>query len=1050
MRTHWLRAYSPSALLLLGLGIAGDIGSAQWPSGFASVPIASGWQQPVGIAFAPSGALFVWEKGGRVWSVVGGVKSAAPILDLAGEVGDWRDHGLLGFAVDPDFASNGRIYAGYVVDYHHLRWFGTGQYSPTTNEYFRDTIARVTRFTLDPTTFVLVPGSRTVLIGESMTSGIPVLNQSHGMGSLVFGADGTLLVSCGDSASYDSVDGGGPASGSSNTSLAEGIIRAKEDVGAFRAQLVDSLCGKVLRIDPVTGNGVRSNPFFVAANPRGAQSRVWALGLRNPFRMSRQIGTGSTDPLAGSPGTLWIGDVGWSAFEEIDVCDAPGLDFGWPIYEGLELHVPYAALTTQNLDAPNPLFGTGGCGAQYFAFQDLLVEDTLGVPTWPNPCNRAQPIPATIPRFEHARPPFDWGHGTTARAKSYVGNSAAIVNVGSVGSPIQGAQFQGYCATGGAWYAGGEYPAQYFGSYFFGDYVDGWIRRYTPGSPGRIDLFAAVPETSGHVFLATAPGSGALYYIRYAELGTSSEVRRVVHTVDLPPIAVASPTVAFGPVPLAVQFSSAGSIDPEGQALQYAWDFGDGTTSTLAIPTHLYEPIADITQQGTFVARVLELSPPHPEGGGNSDPQVLRDGDYPPVGSSENLRQYDTFHNGGQGNFDWLGYAFPTEWAFRTLIFQEGKHFVDGGWFDNWRVEVGNGTTWTTVANTVMTPSYPGNNGVNYQTFRIDFPAAIGTHVRIAGAPGGSADFVSAGELRVLALDPALLTLPVRRDVTLTVRDPSNGTGSTTVLVSLNNTPPSVSITSPIDGSLYTLGPPATIPLAATIFDAEHSGPGLACEWQTALHHDVHTHPEPIDPNCATSTVITPEGCDGAEYHFEIRLTVTDAAGLATTAEAHLYPACAPFPICAGDGSGALCPCGNFGGAGRGCENSFATGGALLSGQGSARLSNDALTLTATGMPASGAALFFQGETALATGFGVAFGDGLRCAGGEIRRLGVIAVGGGAAVIGAATGVALSVAGAVPAEGGVRTYQTWYRNSATFCTSSTFNLTNGLRVTWVP
>jgi len=1040
----------PRAIGLFVAVLSCSVARAQWPSGFTSVPIASGWQQPVGIAFAPSGALFVFEKGGRVWSVVGGVKSAQPILDIAEEVGDWRDHGMLGFAVDPNFASNGRIYAGYVVDYHHLRWFGTPQYSPTTNEYFRDTIARVTRFTLDPTTFVLVPGSRTVLIGESIASGIPVLNQSHGMGSLVFGSDGTLLVSSGDGASYDAVDGGGPAAGSSNTGLLEGIIRAKENVGAFRAQLVDSLCGKVLRIDPATGNGVRSNPFFVAANPRAPQSRVWALGLRNPFRMSRQIGTGSTDPLAGDPGTLWIGDVGWNAYEEVDVCDGPGLNFGWPLHEGLSAHASYVALSTQNLDAPNPLFGTGGCTAQYFAFRDLLVQDTLGVPAWPNPCNATMQIPATIPRFEHARSPFDWGHGSGARAKAYVGNSAAIVNVGAIGAPIQGAQFQGSSATGGAWYAGNEYPAQYAGSYFFGDYVGGFIRRYVPGNPGSISLFAATPETSGLVFLATAPGTGALHYIRYAELGTSSEVRRVVHTVDLPPVAVASPAVAFGPVPFLVQFSSAGSTDPEGQPLQYAWDFGDGTTSTLAHPTHLYEPIADITSQGTFVARVLELSPPQPQGGGNTDPAVLRDGDYPPVGSGDDLRQYDTFHNGAQGNFDWLGYSFTSEWAFRGLIFQEGKHFVDGGWFDDWRVEVKSGTTWTTVAGAVMTPAYPGNNGVNYQTFRIDFPAAIGTHVRIAGAPGGSGDFISAGEVRVLALDPALLTQPVRRDVTLTVRDPSNGTGSTTAIVSLNNTPPNVAITSPIDGSLYALGPLALIPLNAAISDAEHSGAQLACEWQTALHHDKHSHPEPIDPNCATSTVITPEGCDGAEYHFEIHLTVTDAAGLATTAEAHIYPDCAPVAICAGDGSGAACPCGNFGGAGRGCENSLTTGGGWLTGAGSARLSNDALTLTATGLPTSATALFFQGETALATGFGVAFGDGLRCAGGEIRRLGVIAAAGGSASIGAAGGASLSVAGAVPAEGGVRTYQTWYRNSATFCTSSTFNLTNGLRITWVP
>ena len=181
--------------------------------------------------------MFVWEKAGRVWAVQNGVKSAQPVIDIAEEVGDWRDYGLLGFALDPAFLQNGFVYLLYVVDYHHLRWFGTSSYDPNTNEYFHDTIGRLTRLTLDvhSPTLDLVPGSRQVLIGESMTTGIPICYQSHGVGALVFGSDGTLLVSAGEAASYDQVDTGGPHAGSSNTALADGIIQPKEDVGAFRA-----------------------------------------------------------------------------------------------------------------------------------------------------------------------------------------------------------------------------------------------------------------------------------------------------------------------------------------------------------------------------------------------------------------------------------------------------------------------------------------------------------------------------------------------------------------------------------------------------------------------------------------------------------------------------------------------------------------------------------------------------------------------------------------------------------------------------------------------
>jgi glucose/arabinose dehydrogenase len=1045
-RVHPLAPTPVRAALLLAALATGA--PAQWPAGFTSVPVGSGWQQPVGVAFAPGGALLVWEKAGRVWSVVNGVQSSAPVLDVSEEVGDWRDHGMLGFALDPHFAHNGRVYLGYVVDYHHLRWFGTPQYSPTANEYFRDTIARVTRYELDPATYALVPGSRAVLLGESMSTGIPIANQSHGMGTLLFGRDGTLLVSCGDGASYDAVDDGGPAPGSSNTALSDGIIRAGEDVGAFRAQLVDSLSGKVLRIDPQTGNGVRSNPWYDAAAPRAARSRVWALGLRNPFRLALEPGTGSLDPLAGDPGTLWIGDVGWNAYEELDVADAPGLNFGWPLHEGLEPLWSYRNAITRNLDAPNPLYGAGGCTIQHFAFQDLLVEDTLLAPSWPNPCDASQQVPATLPRFTHARPLVDWSHSTVARAKTWSGNAPAIALVGAPGSPVQGPQWIGSSALAGAWLEGGAYPPEYFGTFLFADYAGGWIRRYVPGAPAQALPFGSGPETAGVVFVGADPGSGVVHYVRYAESG-ASEVRRLLHVANLPPVAVATPAVAFGPVPFAVQFSAAASSDPEGGALEYLWDFGDGRTSTLRDPLHVYEPIADVTSQGTFIARVLELAPPGPQGGGNHDPEVLRDGDFPPPGNQDSARQYDTFHFGAQGAFDWIGWSFPGARAFRGLVFQEGKHFFDGGWFDHWRVDVLGTSGWTKVPNARITPAYPGNDGLSYTTFRIEFPAAVGTAIRLAGDPGGSASFVSAGELRVLAEDPALLVRPTRRDVMLTVRDPLGASAAASVLVSLNNTPPAVAITSPVDGATYVLGAPFAVPLAAVITDAEHGPGALACAWQVTLHHDEHVHPEPVDTNCSSSALITPEGCDGEEYHYAVTLTVTDAAGLSTSATARLWPDCTPLAICPGDGSAGACPCSNFGLAGRGCQNSFSTGGGRLAASGAARLLNDSLVLVADGLPPSGAALFFQGSTPAANGQGTPFGDGLLCAAGTVRRLGVVDVAGGAAAIGGG-GTLLSVLGDVPPEGAVRTYQAWYRNSAPYCTSAVFNFTNGLRITWIP
>ncbi|MBL8863780.1 MAG: hypothetical protein JNK02_17455 [Planctomycetes bacterium] len=153
-------------------------------------------------------------------------------------------------------------------------------------------------------------------------------------------------------------------------------------------------------------------------------------------------------------------------------------------------------------------------------------------------------------------------------------------------------------------------------------------------------------------------------------------------------------------------------------------------------------------------------------------------------------------------------------------------------------------------------------------------------------------------------------------------------------------------------------------------------------------------------------------------------------------------------PFCFGDGSGTPCPCGNVGGPANGCASSVNAAGANLAASGITSLSADSLVLAGSGMPNS-SALYFQGTTQLAGGLGAVFGDGLRCAGGTVIRLGTKSNVAGASLYPAGGDPAVSVRGLVGAPG-LRTYQVWYRNAAAFCTSDTFNLTNGIAVTWSP
>jgi glucose/arabinose dehydrogenase/PKD repeat protein len=709
------------------------------PTGFVEDSITGPWTQPVGITFAANGRMFVWEKAGKLWEVTGNAKNATPLLDISEEVGNWRDFGMLGLALDPNFLTNGYIYALYVVDYHHLANFGTAAYNSATDTYFHDTIGRLVRYTARSSdNFTSVDyTSRLVLLGESMSTGCPILHQSHGVGSLAFGQDGTLLLTCGDGASYSVTDTGGTISGSSNTGLADGIITPKENVGSFRAQLVDSLSGKALRLDPATGDGVPGNPFYDPSAPRSARSRVWALGLRNPFRMTHRPDTGSHLPADGDPGSLYIGDVGWNTWEELNIARTPGQNFGWPAYEGLTAQSSYTAASTANQDAPNPLDGTTPpgqplCNKPYFFFKDLLVQDTLNTPSFPNSCDPSQQIPASLARFEHWRPALAWHHSNTeTRVGDYNTSGSAITfRLSSASSPVTGAEFRGSASVGGVWYTGTDFPPQYRNTYFHADYVRRWIKYLVFDDQDRlISVNDFAPnDTADVVALATHPVAGGLYYIDY-----DNEVHRVrfESVTGQPPIASAQADVRYGASPLTVQFSSAGSSDPEGGTLTFSWNFGDGSpTVAQANPSH------------TFTA-----------------------------------------------------------------------------------------------------------------------------------------------------------TGPQSFNVVLTVSDPAGNSRTASLVLSVNNTAPAVTITNPRDGGIYSMTGPSSIALTADLSDAEQSVSALTCAWEVTLHHDTHSHPEPAGSTCASTAQLTPIGCGEQVYFYTFRLQVSDGLGAPVERTATLYPDCSPVPI---------------------------------------------------------------------------------------------------------------------------------------------------------
>lgn len=165
----------------------------------------------------------------------------------------------------------------------------------------------------------------------------------------------------------------------------------------------------------------------------------------------------------------------------------------------------------------------------------------------------------------------------------------------------------------------------------------------------------------------------------------------------------------------------------------------------------------------------------------------------------------------------------------------------------------------------------------------------------------------------------------------------------------------------------------------------------------------------------------------------------------ATVLGFQIVPAANYVTFCFGDGSGAACPCGNFGTSGTGCANSTGNG-ALLSVSGSNSVGADDITFSVTGGPAGVPGIVFTGTLTAGGGLGTPFGDGLLCASGAIQRLNVEFLDGA----GAATwGPGLQPQGGwLPSD--TRHVQAWYRNTAGSPCGGDFNTSQAVTITFGP
>jgi glucose/arabinose dehydrogenase len=275
--------------------------AATLPAGFTENVVASGFDGPTAFAFLPDGRLLVAEKGGLVRLVKNGDVQDRPFLDLRTRVNSFEARGVLDVAVDPGFASNGHVYVYYTYEHDAS--------NPSGNKTGRLSRFAATGDTAAASTEVVVLGKRNGNGCNALPAGADCLphEQSHYGGSILFPPEGTIWLTTGDG----------------NTGSAVGN-------DALRSQRLDSLAGKVLRVTK-SGAGLPTNPFW-NGDAGANRSKVWAYGLRNPFRANLRPGTN----------TAYIGDVGWNSWEEINVT-RKGANFGWPCYEGNGQQAGYAS-----------------------------------------------------------------------------------------------------------------------------------------------------------------------------------------------------------------------------------------------------------------------------------------------------------------------------------------------------------------------------------------------------------------------------------------------------------------------------------------------------------------------------------------------------------------------------------------------------------------------------------------------------------------------------------------------------------------------------------
>jgi len=284
-------------------------------------PLVRGLSDPLYVTHAgdQSGRLFVVEQAGTIRIIQGGRLLPAPFLDIRRRVASGGELGLLSVAFHPRFENNGRFFLNYTTNPGNLK----------------TTIAEYRVSAGDPNR---ADGTERVILDIAQ----PFENHKGGLN--LFGPDGMLYIGLGD---------GGSAGDPHNN-----------------AQRLNTLLGKVLRIDVDGAAPYRvpaDNPFV---GQPGARGEIWAFGLRNPWRFSFDRPTRR----------LFLADVGQNEWEEVNLIQK-GQNYGWRIMEGAHCYSPRDTCDTFGLVPPIAEYATRVVGCAItggYVYRGTMIRELVG------------------------------------------------------------------------------------------------------------------------------------------------------------------------------------------------------------------------------------------------------------------------------------------------------------------------------------------------------------------------------------------------------------------------------------------------------------------------------------------------------------------------------------------------------------------------------------------------------------------------------------------------------------------------------------------------